>query len=85
MSHPKSGQGFADSGDARWRVPVLDQQGPDFDVRRVSCCLEPCGVVAVSVAVQKFLDGLCEIIFQFCRSASAASRAGGPVLTGGTR
>ena len=61
-------------------MPVLYQEGPDLDVRRLSSFSQPCGVGAVSAAAQGFVDGLGEVIFQFCRSASAASRAGGTVL-----
>ena len=66
-------------------MPVLYQEDPDLDVRRLSSFSEPSGVRAVSVAVHELLDCLGEVIFHFCRSASAASRAGGSVLTGGTQ
>ena len=66
-------------------MPVLYQEGPDLDVRRLSSFSEPSGVRAVSVAVHELLDCLGEVIFHFCRSASAASRAGGSILTSGTR
>jgi len=44
--------------------------------------LEPCGVLPVSVAVQEVLDGLCDVVFQFGRSASVATRSGRPILPG---
>ena len=66
-------------------MPVVYQKDPDLDMRRLSSFSEPSGVHVVSVAVHELSGCLGEVIFHFCRSASAASRAGGSVLTSGTR
>ena len=82
VGDPEPAQGLADSAHAGWRMPLLGQQGPYFDVRRASRSLEPCGVAVVSIAGQEFLDGLGEGLLQLRRSASPAPRAGWPVVAG---
>ena len=78
VSHPEPTQGFADTGYTRRRMSFLDQEGPYFNVRGGPALPEPSGVLLESVAVQELLNGLCDVVFQFSRSASVATRPGRP-------